>query len=717
MAEFHHGITGRETASGKIPIRNAATAVIAMLAFADDADEETFPLNTPVLVTSINRVLPKAGTTGNLRKNLEIIYQITSPTLVVIRIESPYSTDELDQSLVIGTTEEIGQRTGLQALLTVKSVLGLTPKIICVPDVETIDIANAIGAICKKLRAYSYITPRNRDGVILETAYAVVNFRNMLAFREVELIWPEWTSGNVFLGSENQTGAISVEISPDLQYSVNGVNEIVDGNVVLWNIEVDNVLYPQKFGWVGYEPETYVFLEDYLEANQSELGIMAKYEEDEITEKSSLRIYSITNKRKFVRLIPNVHYISRMNLTGNPTASIDKDGVISFWLEPNNEVQIPDPEPEVPENLERPTAIKFYNPNRDDGDNNIYPSDGMSSSATIPMYVFFDQALPGDQIEISSTEYEKNKKSIFYKFSPITLDITSENISNGYVEHHFEPFCFNRDFTPDIWESEVRDGVVQAKLRQPSTDTETGNFARGVSMASMLRVTGDTNWGVIDNKYEYVGTNPDRFPTYRIKNNGNKFAYSMSGSADYDLKDKDVEAIEVLERNVNWSRDDSYFEFKIATIPSSLITGSLFGISDIPYPHLGMSERDIGTGMSYIDNITTGDWPYGALVGFNGRIYYNKSKTEDFCGRNLQVGDVIGVSVENSLNQTSFYFNGVLKVAVPMDRKLRYKQDLPLAKDRTFVMPNLILENDGAIVDLILFPEDWSYPENRKPYV
>ena len=221
MAEFHHGITGRETASGKIPIRNAATAVIAMLAFADDADEETFPLNTPVLVTSINRVLPKAGTTGNLRKNLEIISQITSPTLVVIRIDHPLG-EVLNQSLVIGTTEETGQRTGLQALLTVKSVLGLTPKIICVPDVETIDITNAIGAICKKLRAYSYITPRNRDGVILETAYAVVNFRNMLAFREVELIWPEWTSGNVFLGStdsELEFTEISIQSLP-LNHSV-----------------------------------------------------------------------------------------------------------------------------------------------------------------------------------------------------------------------------------------------------------------------------------------------------------------------------------------------------------------------------------------------------------------------------------------------------------------------------------------------------------------
>ena len=204
MTEFHHGITAREAAIGKIPLRNADNNTIAMLAFADDADEDTFPLNTPVLVTSINRALPKAGASGNLRKNLEIISQITSPTLVVIRIENPFSDGEFDQSQVIGTTDAAGQRTGLQALLTVKSVLGITPKIICVSDTETIDVANALGAICKKLRAYAYITPRNENGAMLPTAAAVAGFRKMLAFREIELIWPEWTSGNVFFGTNDE---------------------------------------------------------------------------------------------------------------------------------------------------------------------------------------------------------------------------------------------------------------------------------------------------------------------------------------------------------------------------------------------------------------------------------------------------------------------------------------------------------------------------------
>ena len=245
MAEFHHGITGREATSGKIPIRNAATAVMAMLAFADDADDKTFPLNTPVLVTSINRVLPKAGTTGNLRKNLEIIAQITSPTLVVIRVENPF-IDGFDQSKVIGTTES-GMRTGLQALLTVKSILGITPKIICVSDVETIDVANAIGAICKKLRAYSYITPRNSDGVILESAEAVVNFRNMLAFREIELIWPEWISGNVFLGESSIAPSFPAIPEENIRSYITfdgwfGLTWLSD---IEWHMEVDGVVYKQ----------------------------------------------------------------------------------------------------------------------------------------------------------------------------------------------------------------------------------------------------------------------------------------------------------------------------------------------------------------------------------------------------------------------------------------------------------------------------------------
>ena len=83
---------------------------------------------------------------------------------------------------------------------------------------------------------------------------------------------------------------------------------------------------------------------DYLQENKEMLGITGEYksESNEGENDSSVYIQNITNTRKFIRLIPNAPYVSNMKFIGNPTAKIDSDGIISFWLEANNEVQIPD---------------------------------------------------------------------------------------------------------------------------------------------------------------------------------------------------------------------------------------------------------------------------------------------------------------------------------------------------------------------------------------
>ncbi len=211
MAQFHHGISKKEPASGIIPMRDAETNTVALLAFSDDADANVFPLNTPVLVTSINRALAASGTEGNLRASLETIAAITNPTLIVVRIADPFTGNNFDQSKVIGTTLPTGERTGLQAFLTAKSILGLTPKIISLPDVESPDVVQALAAVCKKLRAYSYITPRDELGVMLQTMEEVTAYRDTLGFREIEFVWPEFTGGNVFLGKKTSDVVLGCE--------------------------------------------------------------------------------------------------------------------------------------------------------------------------------------------------------------------------------------------------------------------------------------------------------------------------------------------------------------------------------------------------------------------------------------------------------------------------------------------------------------------------
>lgn len=199
--QFHHGISNRDFGDGNGFIRETQTNVIGLVCYADDADDSFFPLNKPVLITNLNSGLAKAGYKGNLRKSLETIQTIINPTLVVVRIANPFNEDKttLDASVVIGSTLPDGSRTGLQALLTAKSRLGVVPKINVVPDLETPDVVQALISINKKLRGMSYVTPRDATGKMLATKEDVVLYRKTLGDKEVMLIWPEFTAGNVLL--------------------------------------------------------------------------------------------------------------------------------------------------------------------------------------------------------------------------------------------------------------------------------------------------------------------------------------------------------------------------------------------------------------------------------------------------------------------------------------------------------------------------------------
>ncbi len=56
-----HGVRSRENTDLQQAINDIDSSVIGIVAVADDADPETFPLNTPVLLTRVSNVLGKAG--------------------------------------------------------------------------------------------------------------------------------------------------------------------------------------------------------------------------------------------------------------------------------------------------------------------------------------------------------------------------------------------------------------------------------------------------------------------------------------------------------------------------------------------------------------------------------------------------------------------------------------------------------------------------------
>lgn len=68
-----HGARVTESTDLVTAINDVDSSVIGIVATADDADAELFPLNKPTLLTRVNDVLGKCGTTGTLYRALKAI--------------------------------------------------------------------------------------------------------------------------------------------------------------------------------------------------------------------------------------------------------------------------------------------------------------------------------------------------------------------------------------------------------------------------------------------------------------------------------------------------------------------------------------------------------------------------------------------------------------------------------------------------------------------
>ena len=89
MGDYHHGVEVIEINDGTRTISTVSTAIIGMVCTASDADEKTFPFNTPVLITSVQSAIGKAGKKGTLAKSLQAIADQCKPVIVVA---SPFLT-------------------------------------------------------------------------------------------------------------------------------------------------------------------------------------------------------------------------------------------------------------------------------------------------------------------------------------------------------------------------------------------------------------------------------------------------------------------------------------------------------------------------------------------------------------------------------------------------------------------------------------------------
>jgi phage tail sheath protein FI len=190
--DYHHGVRVIELNNGIRRIRTIATAVVGLVATASDADAAFFPLNTPVLLTDVLSAIGKAGTLGTLAASLDAIADNASPVTVVVRVADGEGADDAakqaDQiSKLVGTVTADGQYTGLKALLGAKAKLGVTPRILGVPGLDALPVANELVSIAQQLRAFAYISAWE-----CATKEEAVAYRDNFGAREVMVIWPEF---------------------------------------------------------------------------------------------------------------------------------------------------------------------------------------------------------------------------------------------------------------------------------------------------------------------------------------------------------------------------------------------------------------------------------------------------------------------------------------------------------------------------------------------
>lgn len=222
---YHHGLRVVEINKGTRPIRTIATAVQGLIATAEDADATVFPLNTAVLITNTQAAVAKAGTNGTLKTALQAMANQANSICVVVRVAA--AEDEAAQTAnVIGTVDATGKYTGAKALLLAKAKLGVQPRIIGAPGLDTQAVATELATIAKKLRAFAYVYAWG-----CKTKEEVVAYRDAFAARELMVIWPNFVAFNVDTAQTETVPAVAVAM---------GLRAKID-NEIGWHKTLSNV--------------------------------------------------------------------------------------------------------------------------------------------------------------------------------------------------------------------------------------------------------------------------------------------------------------------------------------------------------------------------------------------------------------------------------------------------------------------------------------------
>lgn len=187
FAGFHHGTRLAESNETPVLVQVAQTAVVGLLGTAPDADDDKFPLNTPVLLKGTPTDAADLGDTGTLKDAVDDVFDQIGAYTVVIRVEEGADEAATLTNLVGDAT----QLTGVHALKKAEVQLGIKPRLIAIPGFTSGDgvTANPVVAeltgVLEQLRAVAFV-----DGPDTTDADALA-YRGLIGSQRVYVVDPK----------------------------------------------------------------------------------------------------------------------------------------------------------------------------------------------------------------------------------------------------------------------------------------------------------------------------------------------------------------------------------------------------------------------------------------------------------------------------------------------------------------------------------------------
>ncbi|MGV3915489.1 phage tail sheath protein [Citrobacter braakii] len=194
--DYHHGVRVEEINEGTRTITTVSTAIVGMVCTGDDADASVFPLNKPVLLTDVLTASGKAGESGTLARSLDAIADQAKPVTVVIRVAQGETEAETTANIIGGVTAD-GKKTGIKALLSAQSQLGVKPRILGVPGHDTQAVSTELLSVAQSLRGFAYLSAYG-----CKTVAEAITYRENFSQREGMLIWPDFINFDTVLQAD-----------------------------------------------------------------------------------------------------------------------------------------------------------------------------------------------------------------------------------------------------------------------------------------------------------------------------------------------------------------------------------------------------------------------------------------------------------------------------------------------------------------------------------